>query len=227
MSSGSWCSLPPLRVNPHGAPPESRTSTSRHPSRLLWSRSSGFSISQWLWSPSEYRGSLLLSKVSMELRKTPHLIKDKRSVFNNRKKKGFLDNWRKKKTFYYTTMLPSPDHTPDCNTRCPPDISAFYFARCLAHIFILDAPASLFELVGVCVCVYFRLYHGTVKQSRSGKGWITQTWCCIPSGEFRTAPFTMNYFRRNANNLMNLVDMRRNALSSDFKYVVSMQGGLN
>lgn len=153
MSSGSWCSLPPLRVNPHGAPPESRTSTSRHPSRLLWSRSSGFSISQWLWSPSEYRGSLLLSKVSMELRKTPHLIKDKRSVFNNRKKKGFLDNWRKKKTFYYTTMLPSPDHTPDCNTRCPPDISAFYFARCLAHIFILDAPASLFQLVGVCVCV--------------------------------------------------------------------------
>lgn len=48
--------------------------------------------------------------------------------------------------------MPSPDHTPDCNARCPPDTSAIYLAICLAHIFVVDAPASLFNLLEyVCV----------------------------------------------------------------------------
>lgn len=70
MMRGSWCSSPPLRVNPHGAPPKRQTFTSFQPSPslLLWVRSPGFGITGQNLTASAEWTSLLYASASISLR---------------------------------------------------------------------------------------------------------------------------------------------------------------
>lgn len=69
MTSGSWCSSPPLRVNPHGAPPKRQTLTSFQPSvsLLLWFRSPGLGITGQNLTASAEWTSLSYASASISL----------------------------------------------------------------------------------------------------------------------------------------------------------------